>query len=165
MRYVIVDLEATCWENGNRPDRMKIIEIGALLLESSSGPVSKEFASFVKPVASQELSDFCMQLTFIRQEDIDQAENFWAVFPRFVDWIGESPFRLCSWGAYDLNQLRLDCLRHKLALPASFENHINLKKEFSRLNDVKPMGMKGALAIMSSIRQQHNRSCDALRAG
>src|ERR1043165_8944279 len=104
MRYVIVDLEATCWEKGTSPDRMEIIEIGAGLLDSSTGPVSKEFGAFVKPVASPELSEFCTQLTSIRQEDVDQAEIFPMVFWQFVDWIGVEPFRLCSWRAYDLNQ-------------------------------------------------------------
>jgi inhibitor of KinA sporulation pathway (predicted exonuclease) len=164
MRYVIVDLEATCWENGTSPDRMEIIEIGAVLLASSTGPVTSEFASFVKPVASPLLSEFCTRLTSIRQEDVDRAEPFWAVFPRFVSWIGNEPFRLCSWGAYDLNQLRKDCARHKLTLPASFENHINLKKEFSSLYAVRPTGMKGALAIAGlPLTGTHHRGIDDAR--
>jgi len=48
MRYIIVDLEATCWKKGTRPDRMEIIEIGAVMLDSSSGVISDEFAEFVK---------------------------------------------------------------------------------------------------------------------
>src|SRR5690348_5364087 len=119
MRYVIVDLEATCWETGTSPERMEIIEIGAVLMDSSAGPVSKEFGAFVKPMASRELSDFCTQLTSIRQEDVDQAEIFPVVFWQFVDWIGEQPFYLCSWGAYDLNQFRRDCQRYRMSLPAS----------------------------------------------
>ena len=55
MRYVIVDLEATCWEGGS-PDRMEIIEIGSVLLESSRGPLSREFDAFVRPVESPQLS-------------------------------------------------------------------------------------------------------------
>jgi 3'-5' exoribonuclease 1 len=164
MRYVIVDLEATCWEKGTSPDRMEIIEIGAALLDSSTGPVSSEFAAFVKPVASPELSDFCTQLTSIRQEDVDGADYFWTVFPQFVAWIGDVPFRLCSWGAYDLNQFRKDCERHRMPLPATFENHINLKKEFSRLKGVKPMGMKGALAMMNiPLEGTHHRGIDDAR--
>jgi len=31
IRYVIVDLEATCWQKGGIRDRMEIIEIGAVL--------------------------------------------------------------------------------------------------------------------------------------
>ena len=164
MRYVIVDLEATCWEKGTNPDRMEIIEIGAVMLDASTGSASKEFASFVKPVASPALSDFCTQLTSIRQEDVDGAGYFWTVFPQFVAWIGDAPFRLCSWGAYDLNQLRKDCERHRMPLPAAFENHVNLKKEFSRLKGVKPMGMKGALAMMNiPLDGIHHRGVDDAR--
>jgi 3'-5' exoribonuclease 1 len=164
MRYVIVDLEATCWEKGTSPDKMETIEIGAVLLETCSGPVSQEFASFVKPVASLTLSKFCTELTSIRQEDVDQADHFWAVFPRFVQWIGDEPFRLCSWGAYDLNQLSKDCERHRMELPQSFENHVNLKKEFSRLFDVKPTGMKRALAMMKiALDGTHHRGIDDAR--
>lgn len=164
MRYVIVDLEATCWKEGNNPDRMEIIEIGAVLLEAASGPVGKEFAAFVKPVASPQLSRFCTELTSILQVDVDNAETFSAVFPRFLEWIGDEPFRLCSWGAYDLNQFRKDCERHQIPLPASFENHINLKKEFSRLKGVTPKGMRGALEMMGiPLEGTHHRGIDDAR--
>jgi 3'-5' exoribonuclease 1 len=62
MRYVIVDLEASCWETGADRLKSEIVEIGAVLLESSEGPMLREFSSFVKPVASQKLSDFCRKL-------------------------------------------------------------------------------------------------------
>jgi 3'-5' exoribonuclease 1 len=161
MRYVIVDLEATCWETGQTPSRMEIIEIGAVLMETNSGPVSREFAKFIKPVASPQLSEFCMRLTSIRQEDVDRAEPFWAVFAQFVSWIGAEPFQLCSWGAYDLNQFRTDCARHNMEFPATFENHINLKKEFSHQKCVKPTGMKGALAMLDiPLTGTHHRGID-----
>lgn len=164
MRYVIVDLEATCWDKGTRPDRMEIIEIGAVLLASSSGPARDEFGSFVRPVASPQLSELCTQLTSIRQADVDPAGDFATVFPRFVEWIGPEPFRLCSWGAYDLNQFRTDCTRHRIALPATFEPHINLKLEFARLKGLRPMGMKGALAYMGiPLEGTHHRGADDAR--
>lgn len=164
MRYVIVDLEATCWENGNIPEKMEIIEIGAVLLASGSGPISSEFATFVQPVATRQLSPFCTQLTSIRQEDVDSAEPFWGAFPRFLAWIGEEPFCLCSWGAYDLNQFRTDCARHKFPFPASFENHINLKKAYSQLYDLRPHGMKGALTREGiPLTGTHHRGIDDAR--
>jgi len=164
MRYVIVDLEATCWQEGASPDRMEIIELGAVLLASSRGPVAGEFGSFVKPVASPELSAFCTQLTSIRQADVDQAEPFPEVLPRFIAWIGPEPFTLCSWGAYDLRQLRQDCLRHRLELPAAFERHINLKQEYSRLRGGRPMGMKRALAREGiPLEGSHHRGIDDAR--
>src|ERR1700759_4983036 len=145
MNYVIVDLEATCWENTRNRDRMEIIEIGAVYIESSRGPVVSEFNSFVRPVVSPTLSDFCKKLTSITQADVDGADVFRAVFRRFLDWIGPDPFMLCSWGAYDLNQFRLDCQRHALTMPKAFERHVNLKKEFARVNGVRSCGMAAAL--------------------
>lgn len=164
MQYIIVDLEATCWAEGNKPDRMEIIEIGAVRLESETGPVGGEWASFVRPVASQQLSEFCTQLTSITQSDVDQAEPFWAVFPRFVEWIGDAPFVLCSWGAYDLNQIKRDCERHKMALPESFENHLNLKRVFSQVKGTKPTGMRGALLMLDlPLEGTHHRGIDDAR--
>jgi 3'-5' exoribonuclease 1 len=164
MRYVIVDLEATCWERGSSPARMEIIEIGAVLLETSSGPASREFARFVKPVVEPVLSDYCTRLTSIRQEDVADAEDFPTVFPRFLEWIGSEPFTLCSWGAYDLNQFRTDCLHHHLPFPPTFEHHINLKKEFARWKGIKPCGMKAALALVQiPLQGRHHRGIDDAR--
>ena len=161
MIYIIVDLEATCWEGKSPIEKMEIIEIGAVRLESSTGNITQEFQSFIKPVASQKLSDFCIQLTSITQKDVDQAEYFWTVFPQFIEWIGNEPFYLCSWGSYDLNQFRQDCHRHNIPFPASFENHINLKKEFSKIKNVKPLGMKRALEMMKiPLEGTHHRGID-----
>ena len=110
------------------------------------------------------LSDFCKSLTSIRQEDVDGADEFPAVFRRFVDWIGPDPFVLCSWGAYDLNQIRTDCKRHGLAMPAAFENHVNVKQEFARLRNVRPCGMARALKHAGlSLEGTHHRAIDDVR--
>src|SRR6185436_2442801 len=100
MRYVIVDLEATCWENTRNTDRMEIIEIGAVLLLSTLNEPVSEFNRFVRPVVETKLSDFCKRLTSITQSDVDGADTFWTAFHEFLDWIGQEPFVLCSWGAY-----------------------------------------------------------------
>jgi len=66
--------------------------------------------------------------------------------------------------AYDLNQFRTDCRRHQIPLPASFENHVNLKQAFSRLKEVKPTGMKGALRMMEiPLEGTHHRGVDDAR--
>jgi inhibitor of KinA sporulation pathway (predicted exonuclease) len=161
MRYVVVDLEATCWNGEVDRSRSEIIEIGAVLLGSAQGEIVREFSSFIRPVLEPKLSDFCRQLTTITQEQVDQADSFPAVFPRFVDWIGDEPFFLCSWGAYDLNQFRLDCTRHEIELPETFERHINLKKEFSRTMRVRPCGMSKALRIAKlQLEGTHHRGID-----
>ena len=147
MRYVIVDLEATCWMRRVDPRRMEIIEMGSVLLASATGPVRKEFASFVRPIKATVLSAFCMGLTGIQQKEVDQADDFSIVLPRFLKWIGQEPYRLCSWSDFDLYQMKTDCARHGLPFPASFSNHINLKREFARMEDIHPCGVKRAFAL------------------
>ncbi len=71
MRYVIVDLEATCWQTGTSQARQEIIEIGAVMLLSSEARSPSEFAEFVRPVVEPELSDFCIRLTGITQQEVD----------------------------------------------------------------------------------------------
>lgn len=164
MNYVIVDLEATCWETNQTRERMEIIEIGAVFLESSSSEPVREFAKFVKPIAEPTLSDFCKNLTSIRQEQVDEADYFYQVFPEFVEWIDGEPFKLCSWGAYDLNQFRIDCARHKLEFPATFNAHINLKAEFARVTKQKRCGMTAALKILGfELEGTHHRGIDDAR--
>ena len=69
MHHIICDLEATCWAEERRPERMEIIEIGAVKLASPAGPVLGEFDALVRPVLEPTLSDFCRELTGIRQID------------------------------------------------------------------------------------------------
>ena len=164
MRYIVVDLEATCWEDVRDYARMETIEIGAVELPAADSPPTREFSRFVHPTAEPELSAFCRRLTTIRQRDVDRASEFPAVMAEFVEWIGDEPFVLCSWGGYDLTQFRTDSGRHGIALPASFERHVNLKKQFSRFVGVKECGMERALARMGlALDGTHHRGIDDAR--
>ncbi len=164
MRYVIVDLEATCWKTGTSPARQEIIEIGAVLVSGADLAPGEEFARFVRPIIEPVLSPFCIELTSIRQEDVDQAEDFGIVFPVFLDWIGDELFTLCSWGAYDPRQFRTDCTRHHIPYPASFEQHINLKTAFAEWKGIRPCGMKHALELLEiPLMGQHHRAIDDAR--
>jgi inhibitor of KinA sporulation pathway (predicted exonuclease) len=164
MRYIVVDLEATCWEDVRDFDRMETIEIGAVELPAATDPPSREFSRFIRPVVEPVLSQFCRRLTTIRQRDVDAAGGFWAVFPEFLGWIGEGPFVLCSWGGYDLTQFRVDCRRHSLEFPPEFERHINLKKEFARLMSVKSCGMERALGYAGlRLEGTHHRGINDAR--
>lgn len=165
MHYIIFDLEATCWEHRGKIEDMEIIEIGAVKMEPSSFNIISEFQSFIMPINNPVLSDFCIKLTSITQQQIDIAKNFYEVFPSFIDWIGNDSFQICSWGEYDLNQLRVDCQRHSIKLPDLIEkNHRNLKAEFSALFNRKPCGMKKALKHLKINSEGiHHRGIDDAR--
>jgi len=164
MRYVIADLEATCWEKGACSDRMEIIEIGAVVLPGATDPIADDFQRFVRPLHEPMLSDFCVKLTGIQQNQVDAADLFPVAFAAFLEWIGPEPFMLCSWGAYDLKQFRTDCRRHGVPCPESFDEHINLKQSFADLQGTKPCGMKAALRRLGlPLLGQHHRAFDDAR--
>ncbi len=164
MRFVIVDLEATCWRGGQKHRTSEIIEIGAVLFDGVSLDVVHEFSRFVRPVWEPVLSGFCIELTTIAQDDVDRAAGFGEVFAAFLDWIGPEPFVLCSWGAYDYHQLQLDCRRHGVAFPASFERYIDLKQFFAAVWEVEPCGMVRALELLGlPLDGTHHRGIDDAR--
>jgi DNA polymerase III epsilon subunit-like protein len=86
--FIVVDLEATCWEKGTRPDRMETIEIGAVRVGGTKWLPGKEFSRFVRPTADPVLSEFCRSLTGIKQADVNDAEPFPSVFHDFLVWCG-----------------------------------------------------------------------------
>ena len=163
MDYIIFDLEATCWEHRVPMDDMEIIEIGAVRLGADLLP-RDEFSFFVRPVVNTLLSEFCRNLTSIRQEEVDKAEDYKKVFPKFVEWIGPGPAILCSWGAYDIKQTAIDCARHGLPFPEGFKNHINLKAVFAERYGIKPCGMSKALEKLGlPLDGAHHRGIDDAR--
>jgi len=164
MLFVIVDLESTCWEDVRASvEQKEIIEIGAVLLDDSLAPV-REFGRFVRPVADPKLSPFCTQLTSITQDDVDGADVFPVVFHQFLDWIGDDPYRLGSWGAYDLHQFEADCARHGMALPEAFRDHANVKADFATRFDTKRCGMAAALQQAGiPLTGTHHRGIDDAR--
>lgn len=143
---VVFDLEATCWEKGTTVERQEILEIGAVRLDGTL-TVTGEFQRFVRPVAEPTLSDFCLRLTGIGQDEVDAAETFPKVLASFADWAGSGPARFASWSTYDLRQLRADCRRHGLPLPPLLENHLDLRQAFSERYQVEPTTMKRALEL------------------
>lgn len=164
MNYVFVDIEATCWRNWRNENLMETIEIGALKLNHHL-EVIDEFVSLIRPVIEPELSDFCMRLTSIQQEDVDQADTFVTVFDRFVKWLGKEPFTWYSWGGFDRVQLQRDCRKFDRPWPAHLDNHVNLKKLFAEQQQLdEPMGMMRALRRLNIEHNgSHHRALDDAR--
>ena len=165
MRFIIFDLEATCWKDEHTPAEMETIEIGAVALDEN-GVIESEFACFIRPVVHPQLSDFCTALTSISQTDVDGAETFAVAFARFVEWskTGDEPLTLVSWGDFDPRQLQLDCARVGVEYPASFATHINIKKRFALAHNIKPVGMARALKILQiPLVGTHHRGIDDAR--
>lgn len=161
MDCLIVDLEATCWLDGTKPGRQEVIEIGAVRVRAPHFQPDETFARFVRPTREPELIDFCTELTGIQQSDVDTADPFPTGWAEFLDWAGPDPYRLASWGAYDLKQLTIECQRLGLPLPASFANHLNLKNAFAAAHNTRPSGMARALSLCGlPLTGSHHRALD-----
>lgn len=137
-RLVIVDLEATCWADDDpvTPEPQdgcryvgEIIEIGAASLWFPDFTEGGSFSRFVQPKNNPILSDFCKELTTIRQEDVDQARTFPEVVAQFarVFDLENDEVLVGSWGAYDRKQIVDDYTKWDMEVPGWAERHVNLK--------------------------------------
>ena len=81
--YVSIDLETT----GLNPKRDKITEIGALKVVD--GQVVDKFLTFVNP--RRVLEERVVELTGIRDEDLEQAPDIGEVLPGLMEFLGELP--------------------------------------------------------------------------
>ena len=163
---LVVDLEATCSDDGSVPKHeMEIIEIGAVLVESTGLRPVFEFQSFVRPGLHPRLTGFCTDLTTIRQSDVDDAPLFPEALKAFASWARCSgPVLFASWGDYDRRQLRADCKRHGLRYPFG-SGHLNLKTAFAAAHGLKKKpGLADALAIARlKLHGTHHRGIDDAR--
>ncbi|KAJ7694148.1 ribonuclease H-like domain-containing protein [Mycena rosella] len=85
--FLLLDVEATCQQGTDFSYPNEIIEFPVCLMrwkdrdgdKASQLEVIAEFRSFVKPSWRPTLSEFCIELTGITQEDVDAAPGFPAV--------------------------------------------------------------------------------------
>ncbi len=164
MNYIILDLEATCWKDRNSHKQNEIIEIGAVKM-NNNGEALGEFCEFIKPKLNPTLSDFCIELTTITQQEVDSADTFDKVIKRFKKWIDiEKPYVLCSWGFYDKKQFEKDCELHHLHT-GWLKHHISLKHQYGSIKKLrKPIGMGSALKKEKlELDGTHHRGIDDAR--
>jgi len=161
--YLIVDLEATCSNDGTVPrQEMEIIEIGAVIQSSLTYEIESEYQTFIRPVRHPLLTPFCTELTSIRQDDLLNAPGFATALDDFKEWmLGFNDALFCSWGDYDRNQFHQDCDYHEIAYPFR-SGHLNLKGELTRtLKLPKKLGIDGALRHFGmNFEGSHHRGLD-----
>jgi 3'-5' exoribonuclease 1 len=161
---IVIDLEATCDDRSLVPrTEMETIEIGAVLVAEDTLEPVDTFSTFIRPVRHPRLTPFCTRLTTITQGDVDAAPRFPDAIAALRRFLRGTTSLFCSWGAYDLNQLRQDARYHKIGLP--FAEHLNLKEHFSdHLLTSKRFGMAGALARVGlRLEGTHHRGIDDAR--
>lgn len=164
--YCVVDVEATCSADNSIPrNEMEIIEIGAVMVDAITLDAVDEFQRFVQPQRHPQLTQFCIELTSIRQIEVDFAWGFPRVIDDLKQWLRAFPDNLfCSWGDYDRIQFERDCRYHNVAYPFG-RSHLNLKKAYATRQRLKrPIGMARAVR-QAGLRLSgiHHRGIDDAR--
>jgi len=156
--FVVLDFEATCDEEGSANfSPQEIIEFPACLLNARTLKVEDEFQLYVKPIVHPLLTPFCIQLTGIQQEQVEDAVSLEEALDKFEEWLighriiaqnGKSnlSFAFVTWGSWDLMlMLPTQCGRLKIKQPYYYNQWIDLKILFKQRFGSVHGGLPGAM--------------------
>lgn len=142
----VLDFEATCWSDDREKQRREaeIIEFPTVLFRiGEEGTLERvgEWRQFVRPTINPALSDFCIQMTAITQDEVDSAAPIAQVLAQHTSWLscatGNAPdeavlFVTC--GDWDLGTcLPLEERNKGLVVPLVYTRWANLKVEFLKV--------------------------------
>jgi inhibitor of KinA sporulation pathway (predicted exonuclease) len=167
---VVLDFEATC-QQGTPPDPQEVIEFPSVLVSLRERAVLDSFSSFVRPTHHPQLSEFCRQLTSIRQEDVDGAPTFVEVLARHQAWLaghglGEDDFAFVTCGDWDLvSMMPRQCVAAGVSvssLPRVYRRWINIKPVFvDTVRKARSYGMTSMLRSLGlKLEGTHHRGID-----
>ena len=162
MRFIIFDLEATCWDGNQVGRSQEVIEIGAICT-NQFGECKSTFKRLVRPVQNPGLSHYCTNLTGITQNDVDTAQPFGKAVFDFMNWIDieDEEYLLCSWGDKDIEFLLGDCQYNNIETDW-LARYIDLKTQYHRIRGLqRKRGLKKVLAFEQiEFEGSHHRAFD-----
>ncbi|KAL6469743.1 hypothetical protein MHYP_G00208620 [Metynnis hypsauchen] len=134
----VVDFEATCEESNPSDFCHEIIEFPMVLIDTHTLEIVDCFQAYVKPELNPQLSDFCIELTGIAQEMVDEADTFPCVFRRVVAWLQEKElgtkykYALLTDGSWDMSKfLYTQCRLSRIRYPQFARKWINIRKSYA----------------------------------
>nr|CAD7438108.1 unnamed protein product [Timema bartmani] len=147
--YVIVDFEATC-EEVNAPNYPhEIIEFPAVLVDTEKQKVLDHFQAYCRPVLNPTLSDFCVELTGITQDQVESASLFPEVLANFEAWLAKHKlgtkhkYAVVTDGPWDMGRfLYGQCKISEISYPQFGKKWVNIRKVFSNFYRCKRFCLK-----------------------
>lgn len=161
---IFFDFEMNCVGNF---DDVEIISIGAIKT-TLNGKILSKFYRCIKPKKICKLTDKCIEITSLKQEEIDNANSFEIVFKEFELWCGQNKKLFLYWGGNDIAVLRNDNNRAKENIKIVnniINNNIDyqevLCKDILNLND--SLSLKNAVLKYNILFEgsQHNALDDS----
>lgn len=167
-KYLIcVDFEATCWEN-QAPVQWReteIIEFPAVLVNLQTGKIEAEFHEYVKPFELPKLSAYCIELTGVKQQDVENGMPLEMALKIFQEWLRKElrtrnlqlpkmskdkmtgNCALVTWSNCDFGIfLEKECRRKNLKKPSYFNQWIDLSELYNGRYKYKPTSFVNALS-------------------
>jgi inhibitor of KinA sporulation pathway (predicted exonuclease) len=165
MRYVVIDLEATCWENDGpfQRENSEVIEVGAIASTEGLNQV-KEIQLYIQPAKYPILTDYCTNLTGITQNTINKAWPARVVYKDFLDWLTPNYLgcTMVAWGNYDWRMLKKEMDLYDVRFP--FNSSINLKQCFADFEGSRPKGLRRAIESLGwTFQGKHHSGLDDAR--
>ncbi len=160
---ILFDLEATCWEDKEfQKEHSEIIEIGAVKFDCKSFEIESTFQTVVKPTIQPILSDYCINLTSISQDEVGTAILFPEAYNTFMEWAKDCPLFI-GWGETDYHSLETDCKRNGFhCFPP--RKYMNGKQLYTYFSGIRGGGLKKRLTTekLEFEGKQHRALNDAL---
>lgn len=147
-KIIIIDIEATCWENEPpEGEESEIIEIGVALLDVQTLTISDNESIIVKPIKSL-ISPFCTKLTSITEDMVNSGISFAEACEILKNKYKSHRRTWASWGDYDRKQFEKQCRAWCVPIPFG-STHINIKNLFSIFyNYPKEFGLNKAAQLI-----------------
>ncbi|XP_036155735.1 3'-5' exoribonuclease 1 isoform X3 [Myotis myotis] len=158
----IIDFEATC-EEGNPPEFIhEIIEFPVVLLNTGTLEIEDTFQQYVRPEVNTQLSDFCINLTGITQDQVDKADTFPQVLKKVIDWMKlkelGTKYKYCilTDGSWDMSKfLNIQCRLSRLKYPPFAKKWINIRKSYGNFYKV-PRGQTKLTIMLEKLGMDYD---------
>ena len=160
-RLLVIDLESTCWEHGDREAGEKEpIEIGVTVLERATLARVEKRSILVKPARSK-VSAFCTKLTTLTQAQVDGGVSLAEACDILVREYDGPSLTWVSFGDYDRTMLEKTCAARGVKSPLG-KTHINVKNLFAVMRGLDhEVELKEALAMIGQpLVGTHHRGDD-----
>lgn len=138
--YLLVyDLEATCNEARSLAP-VEIIELSCVAVDVAQLAVVGEYQAYVKPTEHPTLDPFCVQLTGIQQQWVDDGRHLQEVLRDHHQWLEDQGVLKeginavpVTWTEWDLKvALETECGWRRLPKPDYLDRWIDLKKAYGK---------------------------------
>ncbi|KAM3350734.1 hypothetical protein ACQJBY_023048 [Aegilops geniculata] len=155
--FLVVDFEATC-EKDARIYPQEIIEFPAVLVDGATGLIQSAFRRYVRPKHRPVLTQFCRDLTGIRQEDVDGGVDLGEALWLHDAWLKAATaeagnkrrvrLAVVTWGDWDCRtMLEFECRFKGIEKPSYFDSWINLRIPFQ-----EALGGGGRVNLQEAVR-------------